>query len=347
MNQPSNKEQIKIGGEFDISINLLSEYLFSPPHNNEIIYSSGRSALMVILKHLSLCAKTTVYLPYYICKATVNSCLNIGFQIEFYELNSKYDFALEFLSEIKPNAIVMIVNYFGFTNSKIIIDKIKNERPDITTISDEVLSFWTYQDSNADFSFTSVRKHLPSPDGAYVKSNIPNFINSISLKENDFFLPKMVASILKNERVIDSHFLQLFEDGEKLLDKNNKPTKGTNFSKFLLNTLNLNEIKRKRIRNAKVIYELGNQMGLNFMFDYAENITPMVVPVLVKSRNEVRNKLKNKNIFLPVHWPLEDFNNFSHQTKRICNHELSLIIDQRYSEEHMVYQMDNLKKHMV
>ena len=69
----------------------------------------------------------------------------------------------------------------------------------------------------------------------------------------------------------------------------------------------------------------------------------MNVPIILKNRNNIRKSLMANNIFLPVHWPINNFNASSKLAKALSDNELSLVIDQRYSEKDMIYQLQNLK----
>ena len=70
---------------------------------------------------------------------------------------------------------------------------------------------------------------------------------------------------------------------------------------------------------------------------YAEilNDVPLFVPIK-DIRDEVRKILRQHNIFCPVHWPLRE----DMKTLPVCSEmtrkELSLVIDQRYTEEDMM-----------
>lgn len=336
-----SKVNIKIGGEFEINPESLKGFLDFKPDASSFLFSSGRSALQAILKFTKN-KPSFIYLPYYICSSVVSACKNEGYKIIFYELDDNFLFPINDIANIKKNSALLTVNYFGFVNDNPLIKRIKRQRPDITIISDQVQSFWTYKDTLADFAFTSLRKHFAIPDGALVHSNRKDWKPEKQIKENGFYWAKLLASFLKNEKVDDNIYLKFFEEGERLLDEERSITKGSGYAQFLLSVAELNLIKEQRLRNTKKVYELGNKIGLDFVFQYAENIVPLVVPILVKNRDEVRKKLFNKNIFLPVHWPLEAFNSISARTREITNSELSLVIDQRYSEEEMNYQIRNL-----
>ncbi|HBX50601.1 MAG: hypothetical protein A2W98_01140 [Bacteroidetes bacterium GWF2_33_38] len=338
------KKIIKIGGEFDINPNILEGYPDYTPNNNTYLYSSGRSALMAILKQVSTYGKSIIHIPYYICPSVVFACEKAGFDVKFYELDKNYLFPLEYLTNIRINDVVLTVNYFGFVDDNPTILEIRNLRPDITIISDQVQSFWTYDKTEADFSFTSLRKHFPIPDGALIYSKNQPIELKFSLKESFFYKNKLIGSLLKNQSLPDNIYLKFFEDAELELDIEKEPLKASKLSHFLYEKIDFEKIRTKRNENYKYTYEIGLQFGLNFMFSYNDSVTPLNVPILLNNRDHVRKKIMNNNIFLPIHWTQSNYNICSDTAKRIGINELSLVIDQRYSKEEIYYQIEIISK---
>ena len=338
------KDHIKIGGEFEINPKDLNGIWDFHPESDSFLFSSGRSALKAILEFISRVKPKIIYIPYYICPSVVSTCMQAGYTIKFYELDNDFLFPIDDLEKINKNATLLTVNYFGFVDDNNIIKKIKKDRPDITIISDQVQSFWTYKNTCADFSFTSLRKHFATPDGALVFSKNGNWRPDKQIETNNFYWPKLMASLLKFQKDNDEIYLKLFEEGEKLLDAESKITQGSKYAKYFFTNANLDLIRKRRLRNTKRVYELGNKIGLNFVFRYNEKTVPLSVPVFIKNRDEVRKKLFNKNIFLPVHWPINQFNEKSKISKKLAKNSISLVIDQRYNLNHMEYQLNNFKK---
>jgi len=338
---------VKIGGEFEIDPKILKDFGNFKSESDSFLFSSGRSALQAILKFNAKNKPSLIYLPYYICSSVVNACKNEGYQIIFYELDDNFLFPISKLIKLKKDSTLLTVNYFGFVNDNPLIEIIKKQRPDITVISDQVQSFWTYKETLADFSFTSLRKHFAVPDGALIHSNIKDWKPAKHIKENNFYWTKLLASILKKTKVDDKIYLNFFNEGERILNQEKEITKCSMITEFLFSMINFDLVKEQRVRNTRIVYDYGNKKGLKFIFQYDKNIVPLVVPILVKNRKEVRKKLMNKGIFLPVHWPAEEFNRFSEKTQKITNTELSLIIDQRYSKEEIEYQIKTLLEFLL
>ncbi len=330
----------KIGGEFEISPKRLEKRDVNSSIG-DYLFSSGRAALMTILEDVKI-NSPLIYLPYYICSSVVDACINANVKFKFYELDNNLRFPIEFESKIEKNATLLIVNYFGLQNDNIILEKIKTIRPDIVTISDQVQSMWTCEDSIADYSFTSLRKHIATPDGALVyKKGEAIKLNAFS-KQNTFYTKKLEGAISKYNKENDKKYLSLFEEGEKILDNEKEITIASNIASDIYTNTNFTLIKNQRKTNYKLIYELGKKYELDFVFPFSDKNIPLCVPIRLKNRDEIRRALMQKHIFLPVHWPISNFNKQSEIAKQMAEQELSLVIDQRYSEKEMMYQIETL-----
>lgn len=340
---------MKIGGEFQINPTTVNNYCqkkYKYKDEGSIILSSGRNALLAILNYLSEKKRITIHVPYYICPAVLDICAYSKIIIKFYEPNLFYDFPIEYINRIKKGETLLTVNYFGFIDDNITIKKIKTLRPDIITISDQVQSFWTFKKSIADFSFTSLRKHFPTTQGALIRSNKTNFTLKKPGEESTVYKFKLIASLLKYINVDDKIYLDLFNEGEKILE-NEKILKNTNnIVRYLYNNIDFKIITTRRKNNCEIIYREGEKLGLNFVFPYNKNVIPMNIPIILKNRDETRKNLIENKIYLPIHWLNNKFYKYSIITEKMMNKSLSLVCDQRYSERHMKYQMNKLKEYI-
>ncbi|HRR19643.1 MAG TPA: hypothetical protein P5332_11410 [Ignavibacteriales bacterium] len=337
-------ERFKIGGEFEFDLQLLKDFEKNMSVDSPIQFSCGRAALTAILLDISNKVKNIIYVPYYICFSVVDSCINSKFETRFYELDEHFQFPLDYLDKIPNNACLMIVNYFGLIDVNEIINKIKTLRNDLTIIGDYVQSYWNCHLSNADYSFTSLRKHFAVPDGAIVYKNGKVWNHKFNLTENRFYLKKLLGAILKFNKLPDDLYLKYFEEGEHDLENENKITKASMMSSIVYKNTDIQMIMLKRKDNYKLVNYLGLKNGFEFVFKYSEDNIPMCVPIKIKERDRVRKKLIQKKIFLPVHWPIEHYNKKSILAKEMAENVISLIIDQRYSEDEIEYQVLTLKE---
>jgi len=334
----------KIGGEFEINPNDLLGFPNYIPKSSITLFSNGRSALQAILCQIKTTNPSVIHIPYYICPSVVNACVNKNFRVQFYELDANFSFPFEYLDSIKQNETLLSVNYFGFIDINPLINLVKDERPDIIVINDQVHSIWVNESSRADYSFTSFRKHFPISEGAKVFSKNSNFKFDSEICQNSFFWPKLVGSLLKYYQAKDNIYLKFFEDGENELNATNGITKASALGYYLYENADLEQIKKKRKENYKFLYDMGSKYGINFLFPYNEKVIPLCVPIILENRDKIKSKLLTSNIYLPVHWPLENYNNKSMLSTIMSQKELSLVIDQRYSFQDMELEIKTIIK---
>lgn len=162
---------------------------------------------------------------------------------------------------------------------------------------------------------------------------------------------KIAASFLKGLRgkgcFSDDIYLDLFEKGEMMIDDDVKDTDMSAFTKQHLMCLNKERQSLIRKRNASIIIDGLDNLGIKPIVRPAETSTPLFIPITIPSRDAVRKKMFASKIFLPVHWPVgnsEDYSKHLIAGKRYAQEELSIIIDQRYGAKEMVRILETLEK---
>lgn len=326
-----------IGGEFELinekrNINNLSL-------NKDYIYSSGRDALYNILIYLKTTGiKHHIFLPDYICDSVYNTCFMAGFEYSFYPINEDLTTSSKKIKESLTKGVILFVNYFGIIDNQQAISQIKKDFPDITIILDNVQAAYKMEEkTEADFCFTSLRKSFPLPDGAIVKTN------GAKLKQYNqtakFSEYKIAASFLKRHRksgyYSDDLYLELYQKGEKLIntDINKAPSKFT-IEKW--QNIDIERFGLLRKRNTKVILEGLSELGISPITHIHEDDIPLFIPITVNDRDKLRRTMFAQNIFLPIHWPINDeMRNKMPHGSYFSDHELSIIVDQRYTEDDM------------
>jgi len=341
-----------MGGEFEISIDEFISFdkWKSQLQNNFCHFSNGRSALFQIL--LDIRSKrenkrVSIHVPYYLCESVFNTCALCNVEISFYETTPSLTFPLNYLNNLLENDVILIVNYFGFLTEENtrIINQIKIDKPNVIVIEDNVQSYWTYKISRAHYSFTSLRKHFPVPDGGFVNMNGNTRFYCNGLSQNEFYAKKMLASLLKSSNMSETLYMTLFHEGELAIDNSIDASSGSEIGLFLYEKMDKMSMRKRRLNNAYTVYQIGKVHGVEFLFEYSPEVVPLNIPILIrKNRNIVRNYMMSNKIFLPVHWPLSEYNQKSSSASQHANTELSLIVDHRYSKKEIERQMDLLIK---
>lgn len=328
-----------IGGEFEIEVQQSYQNRNALPEDI-VTYSSGRSALYNILAYLKeKCDIKGVLFPDYLCESVYQMAEKNGLGVEFYALDEQLNPDMKDIeNKYDKTKAVLVIDYFGLKDCKPMIAQLRGIHQEMVIILDNVQSPYTmYQQTDADFTFSSFRKAFPVADGSWVISkgaSLPQYE-----RVNTFAQCKIAASCLKALRKLhlfsDEVYLELYHRGEVMIDEDYR-TDMTQLSKDILADMEWGRYAILRKRNAEVIVDGLKQMGIEPVIPVNEDKVPLFVPVRLENRDKVRKAMFANNVFLPVHWPVED--GYKNQLKRgmeMADHELSIIVDQRYSVSDM------------
>jgi len=152
----------------------------------------------------------------------------------------------------------------------------------------------------------------------------------------EWWLKAFSATLLRREfdqRGRERLWFQLFQDVDK-----NGPIgffKMSDFSRILLeHTFDYSAIKRKRIENYQILDHSLHRFSL--FPELSDGVVPLGYPIILKNRDQVRQKLFEKNIYPPVHWPIGGFVPADyHESHELARSILTLICDQRYDASDM------------
>lgn len=318
-----------IGGEFEIDPNA-TKGIFKEQENT-YYYSSGRAALYQILKSI-IDHNKHIWLPDYLCNTVINSVERAGYLYSFYELNDNLEVSIDDLTRngFQSSDVILLINYFGLQHLQGITTKIRDKYPSAIIIEDDVQAFFEFHENpnpEADYRYSSLRKTFAIPDGApvYTKHPMP-----LAMEENTFAPFKYKAAYLKFRRDTlqnDEEYLSQFKIGNDLIDSNLDSVMSVE-SKALYGALDIEEVKRKRKANSKYIVDALSKAGIKTVLPIPDDCTPLFVPIWLEKRDDIRKKMFAKEVFCPVHWPLEGLK--LKKGAEMAEHELSLIVDQRY-----------------
>lgn len=323
-----------IGGEFEIDLSIQREFV---PQPDTYYYASGRTALYQILRSLGP-QHTKVWMPNWLCHTMVEAAERAKSEVVFYELNSVSKATLEALdkSGFRDGEAVLMVNYFGLQDLTSIAKTIKEQYPKSIVIEDDVQAYWCFSEQEnpyADYRFTSMRKAFAIPDGGLVKTSrpMPDVIG-----HNTFAPLKVKAGVMKQHRgqdgIKDEDYLALFRQGDGLISENYESSMSDD-SKRLFAGTDFEQAKRQRQANTKVILEGLKSLGIKTLIEVSADAVPLFIPIYLENRDEVRRRMFQHEVFCPVHWPLEWMD--VKRGKEMAEHELSLIVDQRYGKKEM------------
>ncbi len=300
---------------------------------------SGRTSIYYVLKNILLKQNVQkVYMPSYSCASMVQAFDDLGIEVEYYDVyyNEGLKYNIDFEEECD---IFFSMNYFGYseTNMEEYIKKFKEKgKIVIEDITHSVLSEKRYS-QYSDYLVGSLRKWFPVSSGALAVAMNSKFELELKDRQNEELINAKTKAMQNKKLYIENkdgskeEFLNQYNESNKILENDYKDYLMDEKSFEIIMGIDLEKIKNQRKENVKTIYEkLKNILEIRFLVDnYDENDCLLFVPILVKNeiRNDLRNYLISKNIYLPIHWPLDE------KINNIFDKELSLVCDQRYRKE--------------
>lgn len=324
-----------LGGEFEIDLSTQRDTFKPAP--DTYYYASGRAALYQILKSLEK-KVSKIWFPDWLCHTMVDAAKQAGFEYTFYALDDSFQASLSALdaSGYKDGDLVLLINYFGLQDLTETAKVIKVAYPNAIVIEDDVQAYYSFAETTnpyVDYRFTSLRKTFAIPDGGlvYTKHSMP-----MATEPNTFAKYKIEGGVMKKHRgeegIKDEDYLVLFEKGSALIDDNYESVMSHDAEMLFAGT-DFQWVKQKRQENAAYLIEVLKSLGLKPMIEIPNNSVPLFVPIWLDDRNTVRKRMFQHEVFCPVHWPLEGLS--LKKGAEMAQHELSLIVDQRYSKEDM------------
>lgn len=323
----------EIGSEFH-SMPLEEGDGFHYPIPGTLVFS-GRTAIETVL--LNLPKAKRALLPSYCCDSMIEPFRRAGIDTGFYPVN--YDNGLKIeAGDLAGTDIFLWCNYFGF----------RMPMPDLTDyvgcggvvledITQSLLSERVYH-PQAQYLVASLRKWEPIACGGYCASAKDELRHSpTKLPPDDFLEKKYTAVEIKSAYLIDgdekkkSRFLPMFSESNTWLAENYSRLSIDERSQEFLAHADMEKQKSIRRRNAEILYD-GLSSAVQFLFSIEKLDCPLFVPiVLTEKRDELRRELTANRIYCPIHWPHPKADCISN----LYEMELSLVCDQRYSDEDM------------
>lgn len=313
---------------------------------------SGREALhLVALNLVSTCSpqtiidKPVVLMPAYCCHSMVDPFEKAGWRVVYYKLNEDLTADLDCLSrllvKVRP-AAVLTMNFYGSASTKESVVVIKSGYPECKVIEDFSHCTFCLSDiynEQVDYYVTSIRKSVGVCDGSVIISKAPLDESVVEDNETEFMTARGDCQKLKAEYAYTQDAAQknIFfpelrrQEGE--LDAFEGVHRISSTGKEMLKVLNGAMIRYARQRNMKHIIDLlGTKVESIPGIERCLGGAPFSLPILVKNRDEVQQKLAKRGVYAPVLWPIcEEARSICPASARMADEMLSIPIDQRYN----------------
>lgn len=311
----------EIGGYFG-----LEAFEGSPYYLNAIALDKARSCLLYIVKARRY---SRIYLPDYLCDCVAEVLTASGVAVSFYTIDRHLQPV--FSQQLSAEEGLYLVNYYGQLSNRVIQEFQKKYK---NIIVDNTQAFFQPPVAGVD-TFYTCRKFFGVPDGAYLFTN-QRLTADLPIDSSRTRLGHLLG------RFEDSaeNYYQEYQENEDLLD-NNPIMKMSQLTANLLRAVPYEAIKRQRTRNVTV---LSRELGEHNSLSYRKVEGAFAYPLLVDNGIKIREALAAKRIYLPTLWP----NVIKSQAKTSLAYQyaqniLPLPCDQRYTQEDMIYLVEQLQ----
>jgi hypothetical protein len=314
----------EIGSEFwEVPVCKESNSVFSPETR---WFLSGRSALQAIIAENNF---KTAALPSWCCDSMIKPFTDAGVEVHFYA-------SLEPIEDVSSD-VILVMDYFGYSGHSDIAG-FKG-----TIIRDVTHSIFSKSYADADYYFGSLRKWAGFWTGGFVWG-----IKGKAKGENREYVQLRKTAMAEKSKYIQGmtdskEYLKVFAQAEELLDNTGMEAADPRDVE-LGQYLDIKKIKDQRRKNAQALLKEFADIAVSPVLNPDD--CPLFVPIRVPfgKRDVLRRYLISKEIYCPVHWPVSSYHQLNKQTRRIYDEELSLVCDQRYTEEDMLRIIASIKE---
>ncbi|WP_298023063.1 hypothetical protein [uncultured Dysosmobacter sp.] len=310
-------------------------------------FLSGRSALQAIIKDIRHETEVhTVAMPSWCCDSMIVPFLKEEIDVHFYPVYWKNGL----IQEIKLDCdVLFLMDYFGYTPSSLDLPAYSG-----VIIRDVTHSIFSSAYMDADYYFGSLRKWCGIWTGGYAWAEDGHrlamedsddlgytFLREQAMKLKNSFINGFMDN--KGRRVTDKGYLKIFDTAEDCLEKVGIAPAAER-DVLLAKRLDVETIKARRRENAEILRKAFHEMII--FPELKDSDCPMFVPVLVPDgkRDILRRYLTQHDIYCPVHWTVSAYHRLCERELNIYQNELSLVCDQRYTEEDMYRMIDTIEQ---
>lgn len=316
-------------------LNNQSDLLFLK--NSNLFLTNARSGIFILVDILK---PRNVWMPSYLCPSMIHTINLKSTKLRFYEVNHDLQIrSLHWIRNIQEGDLVIFIDYFGFPLSSKISDLVKKQGGYVLEDACQAL-LSSHVGHYSDFVIFSPRKFVGVPDGGILTSCCNINLENIELRQPpvSWWLKVLEASISRREfdkLGKDRKWYSLFQESES-----SSPIgyfAMSNLSNLLLfNAFDYDEIAKCRINNYFLLSK--NFKSISIYKSLPVGTVPLGFPIRIKDRDLVIKNFYKKNIYPPVHWPLEGFiPKAFYQSFSLSKEIMTMPCDQRYDTDDMFH----------
>jgi dTDP-4-amino-4,6-dideoxygalactose transaminase len=334
-----------IGGMFGIELSKGQLFENSSPFSDilktsPLLLSTARSIFSFLANTLH---PQTVWLPSFLCgviPAAISPHIFRYYRID----ESLHISSAAWIDQVESNDIVVFIDYFGFPTWYEYAKTIRERGAWIIEDACQAMlndGFCEY----SDFIIFSPRKFVGVPDGGILLVNrrfdLPR--TTFPAPPANWWLMSTTASIRRSMFDVhgdDRSWFDIFQKTE--LSAPFEPFKMSDLTFSILNTsVNWSSIINRRKRNYLLLDSRLHNLAV--FPELPPSTAPLGFPIRCNHRELLRNELFSRQIFPPVHWPINDIVPLEyHESRTLSGQILTLPCDQRYSDKDMLFMAESI-----
>ena len=300
------------GGYIEVEHYKGSEY-----HEKALKLNCGRNCLAYLFKTKDI---SKIYLPYFICSSVTDVCSKYNIEYCFYHIDS--NFKPLFMSELKDDEFIYVVNYYGQLSNDYITDlKLRYDN----LIIDNAQAFFQLPVANVQTLYTC-RKYFGVSDGAYLYADD----KSLPL-EQDYSYDRMRFLMGRFEKTANEFYSEYVDNNHFF--KNEEIKIMSKMTQNILKSIDYEYVKKIRKSNFKYLDDKLKEYN-SLTMKIPEGA--FMYPFYHENAKQIRKILQAKKIYIPILWPdVFDVCKETDLEYKLASNILPLPIDQRYSSKDM------------
>lgn len=305
------KQMKEIGGYIE-----LDTYNLPMRHNSALALNCGRNCLAFLIQVKKI---HRIMLPYFLCSSVQEVCRREGVEMRFYHVDSHfYPEKIRLLED----EWLYVVNYYGQLKNIFLAEMAEKYK---RVIIDNAQAFYQDPISGIDTIYTC-RKFFGVADGAFLYTDAVDTFMEEKMQLDESY-DRMRFILGRFERTASEFYSDYVENNEFFADE---PVKRmSKLTENLLHGIDYETVKKRRTSNFQILHE-GLRAVNRLELSVPEGA--FMYPLYVEGGREMRRRLREEKIFIPVLWP--DAAGDSEEAD-MAENILPLPVDQRYGEEEM------------
>lgn len=269
------------------------------------VVETGRQAIALIASVLERTGARRIAVPAFACDSMLAPYRLRGWSLHPYPVLD--DLAPDLgraraLAEAGAVDAVLVMRTFGSAPTYADLADVAAIRTlGVPVVADETHLPFSLNQWGADFAYSSLRKVLPTTDGAYV--HLPAGTEPAPLRRSRETGRYAAMTSFDVEQGISPHARMLLDASMALLERDRLPRRISRRGRSLLDGLDLDALARRRVRNASVLAAALADVGIAPAIDPGMLSVPSHLPVRVADPVATQAAMAAARVYCPIHWP--------------------------------------------